>query len=124
MDGLHADVIGYVRALEKVLIRALAEFGLSAFPYAGLTGVWVEPPLAKIAAIGVKVTSKAVTQHGFALNVTTDLSYFSGIVPCGIADKPVTSMAQQLGQPLDFEVVLEQVAVAFGEVMACDLVID
>ncbi len=124
VEGLHANVIGYVRALETTLIRALAAFDVQAFPYAGLTGVWVDQPLAKIAAIGVKVTTKAVTQHGFALNINTDMAYFGGIVPCGIADKPVTSLAQRFGQPLDFEAVMEQVAVAFGEVMQRDLVIE
>lgn len=128
VDGLHADVIAYIRGLENTLINALLAFDIRAFPYPGLTGVWVDQPLAntlaKIAAIGVKVTTKAVTQHGFALNVNTNLTYFGGIVPCGISDKPVTSMAQLFGQPLDFEAVLEAVAVAFGEVMNRDLVIE
>lgn len=130
VNGLHADVIGYIRALETTLIRALAAFEVRAFPYPGLTGVWVESAAnslngepAKIAAIGVKVTTKAVTLHGFALNVNTDMRYFGGIIPCGIADKPVTSLAQVLGHALDFDVVLEQVAVAFGEVFERDLVI-
>ncbi len=124
IDGLHADVIAYIRGLENTLIYALETFGVRAFPYPGLTGVWVDQPPAKIAAIGVKVTTKAVTQHGFALNINTDLSYFAGIVPCGISDKPVTSLAQLLGTSLDFESVLDSVAVAFGEVMHRDLIID
>src|SRR5690349_15729770 len=83
------DVVAYVRALEQVLIDAMAEFGLSCERVAGATGVWVGG--AKIAAIGVHI-SRWVTSHGFALNVTTDLDYFRYIVPCGLT-KPVTSMA-------------------------------
>jgi lipoyl(octanoyl) transferase len=83
------DVVAYVRALEQVLIDALAEFGLRGERVAGATGVWVGG--AKIAAIGVHI-SRWVTSHGFALNVTTDLDYFRYIVPCGLT-KPVTSMA-------------------------------
>jgi lipoyl(octanoyl) transferase len=82
------DVVAYVRALEQVLIDALAEFGIPAGREAGATGVWTEQ--GKIAAIGVHI-SRWVTSHGFALNVETDLSYFRYIVPCGLR-KPVTSM--------------------------------
>lgn len=136
-NGLRTDVIGYVRALETTLIRALEALGVTAFPYPGLTGVWVgAPPLldaagqvqtdngaAKIAAIGVKVTTKAVTQHGFALNVAPDMAYFSGIIPCGISDKPVISLEQMLGITLPMDIVIEQVTAAFGDVFACDLTI-
>lgn len=83
------DVVAYVRAIEQVLIDALAEFGLRGEREAGATGVWVGG--AKIAAIGVHI-SRWVTSHGFALNVTTNLDYFRYIVPCGLT-KPVTSMA-------------------------------
>ncbi len=122
VDGLHTDVIGYVRALEQMLIAALATFEVRAFPVEKLTGVWVEP-LAKIAAIGVKVTTKAVTLHGFALNVNTDLSYFEGIIPCGIADKPVTSLAARFGAPIDFDAVSARVITAFGETLAREMVL-
>jgi lipoyl(octanoyl) transferase len=84
------DVHLYVRAIEQVMIDALADFGIAAGRIAGCTGVWVDGK--KIGAIGVHM-SRWVTSHGFALNVNTDLSYFGYIVPCGIA-KPVTSMAQ------------------------------
>ncbi len=117
-DGLHADVVNYVRALEQTLIQALAAYGIAAWPYPGLTGVWVgdtDSP-AKIAAIGVKVTTHRVTLHGFALNVTTDLDYFKGIIPCGISDKPVTSMQLVLGHPLDYQEVADRVTSAFGSV--------
>jgi len=83
------DVVAYVRALEQTLIDALAEFGLVCRREEGRTGVWTEA--GKIAAIGVHI-SRWVTSHGFALNHTTDLSYFRYIVPCGLA-APVTSMA-------------------------------
>jgi lipoyl(octanoyl) transferase len=83
------DVAAYVRALEEVLIATLAEFGIAAGRIPALTGVWVDGR--KIAAIGVHI-SRWVTSHGFALNVSTDLSYFQYIVPCGLT-RPVTSMA-------------------------------
>jgi lipoyl(octanoyl) transferase len=84
------DVVGYVRALEQVLIDTLADWGITGERAAGATGVWVGG--AKVAAIGVHI-SRWVTSHGFALNVTTDLSYFQYIVPCGLT-KPVTSMRE------------------------------
>ena len=84
------DVGAYVRSIEQVLIDTLAGFGIAAGRIPGLTGVWVDGR--KIAAIGVHI-SRWVTSHGFALNVSTDLSYFRYIVPCGLA-RPVTSMAQ------------------------------
>jgi lipoyl(octanoyl) transferase len=84
------DVGAYVRAIEQVLIDTLADFGIAAGRISKLTGVWVDGR--KIAAIGVHI-SRWVTSHGFALNVSTDLSYFQYIVPCGLA-MPVTSMAQ------------------------------
>jgi len=84
------DVGAYVRAIEQVLIDALADFGIHAGRIPKLTGVWVEG--GKIAAIGVHI-SRWVTSHGFALNVSTDLRYFQYIVPCGLS-RPVTSMAQ------------------------------
>jgi lipoyl(octanoyl) transferase len=92
------DVHRYVRDLEEMLIRAVAEFGLAAGRVAGLTGIWVGPEgrEAKLAAIGVRI-SRWVTSHGFALNVNTDLSRFGLIVPCGIVGRGVTSMQELLG---------------------------
>ena len=84
----------YVRTLEQILLRVLADFGISAGLEPGLTGVWVGQ--AKIAAIGVKI-SRGIAHHGFALNGNPDLSWYDPIIPCGIADRPVTSMAQVLG---------------------------
>jgi lipoyl(octanoyl) transferase len=116
-DGLHADVVAYVRRLEQVLIEALAEFGIRAGVYPGLTGVWIygtDVP-AKIAAIGVRVTTKRVTMHGFALNINTDLDYFKGIIPCGIADKAVTSMAVLLGHTVHPDEVTDALLNAFSQ---------
>ena len=103
------DVMAYVRALEQVLIDALAEFGITAGREPGATGVWTEQ--GKIAAIGVHI-SRWVTSHGFALNMHTDLSYFQYIVPCGLT-KPVTSM-QALGRLADRGQVVAAVTRSFG----------
>jgi len=123
--GLHADVFGYVRKLEQVLIHALACFGIPADVYPGLTGVWVRRwengDWAKIAAIGVRVNTRRVTMHGFALNINTDLDYFQGIIPCGITDKPVTSMQALCGLPFDMADVMRRVSGAFAEVFERDL---
>lgn len=105
------SVVDYVRALEQVLIDALATFGVEAGRSEGYTGVWVDD--AKIAAIGVRVASGAITSHGFALNVTTELSDFAGIIPCGIADRDVCSLAS-LGVAATFDTVAERVAAAFA----------
>ncbi|MEP7287638.1 MAG: lipoyl(octanoyl) transferase LipB [Chloroflexota bacterium] len=117
-DGLHADVIDYVRRLERTLIALLATYDIRAYAYPSYTGVWLDSNgvPAKIAAIGVKVNTRRVTLHGFALNVNTDLDYFKGIIPCGIADKPVTSMQVVLDCPLDIAEVAARTANAFGAV--------
>lgn len=94
--GPTPDVGRYLRLLEGSLIDVLADFGIAADRLAGYTGVWIGNR--KIAAIGVKV-AQGITTHGFALNVTTDLSLFSHILPCGIPDKGVTSMAVELSGP-------------------------
>lgn len=91
----RCDVHAYVRDLETVLIRVAGEFGIEADRAPGLTGVWVGNE--KLAAIGVRI-SRWVTSHGFALNVSTDLSYFQLIVPCGIVGRGVTSIERLLGR--------------------------
>ncbi len=113
------DVVGYVRAVEQVIIDTLAEFGISAGRVPKLTGVWVDGR--KIAAIGVHI-SRWVTSHGFALNVNTDLSYFQYIVPCGLT-KPVTSMAQ-LGCAADLGEVARSLARHFGRVFDCEMLLE
>ena len=92
----NPDVITYLRTLEEALIRAVSHFGVAADRREGLTGVWVGE--GKLASIGVNV-SRGVTKHGFALNVTTDLSFFAGMVPCGIPAVRVTSLEQLLEAP-------------------------
>jgi len=108
------DVAAYVRGLEQVLIDTLADFGIAAGRIPKLTGVWVEGR--KIAAIGVHI-ARWVTSHGFALNVSTDLSYFQYIVPCGLT-KPVTSMTA-LGVRATLEDVGYVLAGHFGRVFDC-----
>ena len=111
----RCDVHRYVRDLEEVLIRTASDYGVEAGRVEGLTGVWVGRE--KLAAIGVRI-SRWVTSHGFALNVTTDLEYFNLIVPCGIADRSVTSLAALLGRPVDRPGVEDRIAAHFGEVFA------
>ncbi len=106
LDQFFTDIHKYLRLLEETIIITLAEFGIIAGRVEGLTGVWVdsEDPAAarKICAIGVRC-SRWVTMHGFALNINTNLSYFGHIVPCGIKDKAVTSMAAETGKSVDFQ---------------------
>ncbi|WP_345071710.1 lipoyl(octanoyl) transferase LipB [Hymenobacter fastidiosus] len=102
LDNFFTDIHRYLRVLEEAVIRTLAEYDLPAGRIAGLTGVWLgyEDGAAnprKICALGVKC-SRWVTMHGFAFNINTDLSYFGHIVPCGIPDKAVTSLQQELGR--------------------------
>ena len=108
----------YVRALERVLIETLAEFGVVAESEGHPTGVWVEDR--KIAAIGVKV-SRRVTTHGFALNVCPDLSYFDHIVPCGMPDSRVTSLSLELGREVAVGEVAPVLVKRFGEVFGLHL---
>jgi len=111
----RCDVHRYVRDLEEALIRAVGEFGIRARRVKGLTGIWVgtEGCEEKLAAIGVRI-SRWVTSHGFALNVSTDLSRFELIVPCGIADRGVTSMEQLLSRVVPMAEVQDAVVRAFS----------
>jgi len=112
------DARKYLRDLEEVLIRVLAEFGIEGGRAPGMTGVWVDN--AKIAAIGVKFT-RWVTSHGFALNVSTDLSYFDGIIPCGLSNRNVTSMQELLGRPVEMADVHAALRRQFGAVFRLDV---
>jgi lipoate-protein ligase B len=103
--------VKYVRALEQVVIATLAEMGITANCESGNTGVWTGQ--GKIAAIGVKI-SRGIAFHGLSLNVNTDLAYYQHIIPCGIADRPVTSMASILGEPVDMELVRYGLVYQFG----------
>jgi lipoyl(octanoyl) transferase len=111
----RCDVHRYVRDLEDVLIRTATDFGIDAGRVEGLTGVWVGRE--KLAAIGVRI-ARWITSHGFALNVTTDLEYFNLIVPCGIPDRGVTSLARLLGRAVDRAEVEERIAYHFSRVFA------
>ncbi len=104
----------YVRTLEQVIISVLAEFGLTATTVDGRTGVWTADQQRKIAAIGVKIAG-GVAYHGFAINVDPDLAMFDGIIPCGITDRTVTSMAAELGRAVDMAAVA-----ASAERVFCD----
>ena len=114
----RCDVHRYVRDLEEVLIRAAAAFGVRAGRIEGLTGIWVGDQ--KLAAIGVRI-SRWVTSHGFALNVNTNLSHFGLIVPCGIADKGVTSLERLLGHPVPMDEVAGAVAREFAGTFSAEL---
>ncbi len=111
--------VEFVRRLEEVLIRTCGDYGIGAQRIKGMTGVWTyalrNKPEAKIAAIGVHI-SRAVTTHGFALNVNTDLEYFTMIVPCGLTNKPVTSMQRELQKSLTMEEVATAASRNFGRV--------
>ena len=110
------DVGAYVRSIEQAIIDTLADYGIAAGRIPKLTGVWVEER--KIAAIGVHI-SRWVTSHGFALNVSTDLSYFQYIVPCGLS-RPVTSMAR-LGARATLAEVSGTLAGHFGRIFNCEM---
>ena len=122
-ETLRADVIGYVRKLEQVIIRTLTDYGVVGKPIPGLTGVWVDTPdgEAKVCAIGVRINVRAVTKHGFALNLNTDLSYFEGIIPCGIRDKGVTSLARLLGSAVDEQEAISRLIAHFGKVFGFEM---
>jgi lipoyl(octanoyl) transferase len=113
------DVARYLRDLEEVLIRTLERFGIAAARLPGLTGVWVGDE--KIAAIGVHL-SRWVTTHGFALNVTTDVSQFGLIVPCGIRDRGIASMQRLLGRAVSLPEVAQVLVPEFGAVFARSMI--
>ncbi|MCH7408707.1 lipoyl(octanoyl) transferase LipB [Belliella sp. DSM 111904] len=112
LDNFFTDIHKYLRLLEEAIIMTLADYGIEAGRIDGLTGVWLDHVTQKnprkICALGVK-SSRWVTMHGFAFNVNADLSYFGNIVPCGIADKAVTSMHMELDRPVDEQEVKDKV---------------
>lgn len=114
----RCDVHRYVRDIEEVLIRTIAEFGVTGKRIEGLTGVWVGNE--KIAAIGVRI-ARWITSHGFALNVNTDLDYFRMIVPCGISDKGVTSLSRLLGRRIELHDVARVAASNFAAVFSREI---
>lgn len=123
-EPARLGAVDYLRRLEQVIQGALADYGVAGGVIPGLTGVWVETPRGaeKIAAMGVKITVKAITQHGFAINLNTDLDYFGGIIPCGIRDRGVTSLAHLLGQPVDEAAFAEALVAHFGAIFGFEMI--
>jgi lipoyl(octanoyl) transferase len=115
----------YIHKLEEAVIAMLASYGLQTGRLAGAIGVWLDPhdPVRarKICAIGVR-TSRYVSMHGLALNINTDLSWFSHINPCGFTDKAVTSLSKELGQPVDFADAENRLRQAMAETFAMEMV--
>ncbi|MCC6700162.1 MAG: lipoyl(octanoyl) transferase LipB [Fluviicola sp.] len=117
LDHFFTDIHKYIRFLEEAVIKTLAIYGIKGDRSQGFTGVWIDPekPTArKICAMGVK-SSRWVTMHGIGFNVNSNLSYFSHIVPCGIDDKAVTSMQQELGREVDMNEVKAHLKQALAE---------
>lgn len=125
LGEVEKDAHEYLRRIEEVLIAVLSDFGIESDRHPPHTGVWVDRPGGprKIAAIGVRL-SKWVTSHGFALNVCCDLDDFGVIVPCGIRDHGVTSMAEVLGRPVDLEEVSARVPDHFSRVFGRELAME
>src|SRR6267378_181829 len=121
LGAIRRDVMWYVRMLEEAMIRATAEFGITAERVAGKTGIWVRAGSTeeKLAAIGVRI-SRWVTSHGFAYNVSTDLRNFDLIVPCGIADRKATSLEKLLGRSVEPKEVAPKIAKHLGELLGLE----
>ena len=119
LSGIKRDVGWYVRTLEEAMIRASADFGVTAFRVAGKTGIWVATANTeeKLAAIGVHI-SRWVTSHGFAFNVSTDLRYFDLIIPCGIRDRKATSLEKLLSRRVSLDVVKPRLVHHLAELLA------
>ena len=124
LENFYTDIHLYLRMLEEAIIKTCEGFGLIAGRIEGLTGVWIDPAsdkARKICALGVKA-SRWISMHGFALNVNTDLTYFSHIVPCGIATRGVTSLQQELGREMDLQVVYDIVKAHLNDLFKMELV--
>jgi lipoyl(octanoyl) transferase len=122
LGAIRRDVVWYLRTLEEAMIRATAEFGITAERVAGKTGIWVRGGNTeeKLAAIGVHI-SRWVTSHGFAYNVSTDLRNFDLIVPCGIADRKATSLEKLLGRNVEQVEVAPRIAKHLGELLGLEM---
>lgn len=125
LEKYYTDIGKYLRNIEEVIILTMAEYGIKGERSAGETGVWIDPDVPgrerKICAIGVRC-SRWVTMHGFAFNVNTDLTYFNHIIPCGIVNKQVTSLQQELGRKPDMQEVKEKVKRNFERVFESQLI--
>jgi len=121
LDRIRRDVHWYVRTLEEAMIRASADFAVTAYRIPGKTGIWVQPPGGipeeKLAAIGVHI-SRWVTSHGFAYNVCTDLRYFDLIIPCGITDRKATSLEKLLQRNISLDEVRPRLAHHLAELFS------
>ncbi|WP_349314604.1 lipoyl(octanoyl) transferase LipB [Chitinophaga sp. MM2321] len=122
LENFFTDIGKYLRSLEEVIIRTLADYGVKGDRSKGETGVWLDPhdkgAARKICAMGVRC-SRWVTMHGFALNVNTPMDYFSNIIPCGIVDKKVASLNQEVGHEVPVEEVKAKLSKYFAEVFDC-----
>ena len=124
LDNFKADIHLYIRQLEEVIINVLKLYGLKGERSDGETGVWLDvglPSARKICAIGVH-TSRWVTMHGFAFNINTDLQYFNYIIPCGIRNKGVTTLAKELGKDIDENIVKQQIILEFARIFRAEFI--
>ena len=124
LDDFFPDIHLYMRKLEEVIIKTIAAYGLKGERSEGETGVWLDvgtPFVRKICALGVR-TSRWVTMHGFALNVSTDLGYFDHIIPCGIKGKAVTSLEAELGKKIPHKEVKAEILKHFSEIFTTEFV--
>jgi lipoyl(octanoyl) transferase len=125
LEKFKTDLGWYLRSLEEVIIKTIAEYGIKGQRSFGETGVWIDSDLKgkerKICAMGIKC-SRWITMHGFAFNVNTDLNYFNNIVPCGIENKSVTSLEKELGNPVSFDEVKNKVKKNFEQIFDCKLI--
>jgi lipoyl(octanoyl) transferase len=124
LEKFGTDIGKYLRNLEEIIIRTLTDYGIEGERSSGETGVWIEAGITgkarKIAAFGVRC-SRWITMHGFAFNINTDLSYFDDIIPCGIKNKQVTSLARELGRNISLAEVKDKVKTHFEEVFDAEL---
>ena len=125
LEKFYTDIGIYLRNLEEVIIKTIAEYGIIGERSKGETGVWIEPGMVgkerKICAMGIRC-SRWITMHGFALNVNTDLGYFENIIPCGIVNKQVTSMKKELKKDIDLEEVKQKLRNNFEKVFEVDII--
>jgi|SRR5215469_3239481 len=121
LDRIRRDVHWYVRTLEEAMMRASAEFGVTAYRIPGKTGIWIESPGGvpeeKLAAIGVHI-SRWISSHGFAYNVSTDLRYFDLIIPCGITDRKATSLEKLLNRGVSLSEIRPRLAHHLSELLS------
>ncbi len=124
LEKFYTDIGKYMRNLEEVIIKTIAEYGLEGDRSAGETGVWLDPGIKgrerKICAIGIRC-SRWITMHGLAFNVNTNLDYFNNIIPCGIVNKQVTSLKRELNKEIDIDEVKEKVKRNFEKVFDVEL---